>query len=141
MPFFSNLIELFKNRHLVGLFSRSIQFLENGIKPVWVFDGKPPKRKNGEVRKNIYYNSLRAHLPTTRQKRNKLKTLSFYFKLARRKKIKEEAQEKMEDAAETGDMEEALKQKIRTTSVTYKMKDDAKRMLSLMGMPVIEVNN
>ena len=45
----------------------------------------------------------------------------------------------MEEAAETGDMEEALKQKIRTTSVTYKMKDDAKRMLSLMGMPVIEV--
>ena len=45
----------------------------------------------------------------------------------------------MEDAAETGDMEEALKQKIRTTSVTSKMKEDAKKMLSLMGMPVIEV--
>jgi flap endonuclease-1 len=23
--------------------------MENGIKPVWVFDGKPPKLKNGEL--------------------------------------------------------------------------------------------
>jgi len=35
--------------HLVGLFNRSIQFLENGIKPVWIFDGKPPTLKGGEV--------------------------------------------------------------------------------------------
>ena len=23
--------------------------MENGIKPVWVFDGKPPQMKNGEL--------------------------------------------------------------------------------------------
>jgi 5'-3' exonuclease len=23
--------------------------MENGIKPVWVFDGPPPKKKNGEI--------------------------------------------------------------------------------------------
>ncbi len=38
-----------KTGHLVGLFNRTLQFLENGIKPIWVFDGKPPKLKNGEV--------------------------------------------------------------------------------------------
>lgn len=32
--------------HLVGLFNRNIQFLENGVKPVWVFDGKPPELKS-----------------------------------------------------------------------------------------------
>ena len=32
--------------HLVGLFHRTIQFMENGIKPVWVFDGKPPDLKS-----------------------------------------------------------------------------------------------
>ena len=45
----------------------------------------------------------------------------------------------MEEAKETGDIEEALKQKQRTVSITYKMKEDAKKMLALMGMPVIEV--
>eukprot|EP01017_Pseudomicrothorax_dubius_P028447 TRINITY_DN337_c0_g1_i1.p1 TRINITY_DN337_c0_g1~~TRINITY_DN337_c0_g1_i1.p1 ORF type:complete len:387 (+),score=80.23 TRINITY_DN337_c0_g1_i1:268-1428(+) len=92
--------------HLLGLFNRTIQFLENGIKPVWVFDGRPPTLKSGE--------------------------------LARRKKVKEEAMEKMEEAKEAGDMEEALKQKTRTVSVSSTMKEDAMRMLRLMGMPVIE---
>lgn len=31
--------------HLVGLLSRNIQFLQAGIKPIWVFDGKPPDMK------------------------------------------------------------------------------------------------
>ncbi len=31
--------------HLVGLFHRTIQFMENGVKPIWVFDGKPPELK------------------------------------------------------------------------------------------------
>ena len=35
--------------HLVGLFHRTVQFMENGIKPVWVFDGKPPDLKAGEL--------------------------------------------------------------------------------------------
>jgi len=28
-----------KTGHLIGLFYRSLTFLENGIKPIWVFDG------------------------------------------------------------------------------------------------------
>jgi flap endonuclease-1 len=92
--------------HLVGLLNRTIQFMENGIKPIWVFDGKPPKLKNGE--------------------------------LARRKKAKDEAKDKMEEAKETGDMEEAFKHKIRTTYVTKEMTQDAKDMLRLLGLPIIE---
>lgn len=45
----------------------------------------------------------------------------------------------MEEAKEEGNLEEALKQKIRTVSISQKMKEDAKKMLSLMGMPVFEV--
>jgi|ERR1712166_127829 len=37
--------------HLQGVFSRAIRFLELGIKPVFVFDGKPPKAKRGELDK------------------------------------------------------------------------------------------
>lgn len=35
--------------HLMGLFYRTLRMLENGIKPVYVFDGKPPELKAGEL--------------------------------------------------------------------------------------------
>lgn len=37
--------------HLMGTFYRTIRLLENGIKPVYVFDGKPPDMKGGELAK------------------------------------------------------------------------------------------
>ena len=37
--------------HLMGTFYRTIRMVENGIKPVYVFDGKPPTMKGGELEK------------------------------------------------------------------------------------------
>ncbi|KAK6293216.1 hypothetical protein J4Q44_G00367170 [Coregonus suidteri] len=37
--------------HLMGMFYRTIRMLEHGIKPVYVFDGKPPQLKSGELEK------------------------------------------------------------------------------------------
>jgi len=37
--------------HLMGLFYRTIRMVDNGIKPVYVFDGKPPSMKGGELAK------------------------------------------------------------------------------------------
>ncbi|NP_001080984.1 flap endonuclease 1-B [Xenopus laevis] len=37
--------------HLMGMFYRTIRMLEHGIKPVYVFDGKPPQMKSGELAK------------------------------------------------------------------------------------------
>ncbi|KAF1795260.1 PIN domain-like [Phytophthora cactorum] len=37
--------------HLQGMFSRTIRMMENGLKPVYVFDGKPPVMKSGELAK------------------------------------------------------------------------------------------
>ena len=37
--------------HLMGTFYRTIRMVENGIKPVYVFDGKPPTMKSGELEK------------------------------------------------------------------------------------------
>ena len=31
--------------HLGGIISKTIHYMEAGIKPVWVFDGKPPEEK------------------------------------------------------------------------------------------------
>lgn len=35
----------------MGLFYRTIRMIDNGIKPVYVFDGKPPDMKGGELNK------------------------------------------------------------------------------------------
>lgn len=37
--------------HITGLFYRNINFLSIGIKPVYVFDGKPPSLKSAEIQK------------------------------------------------------------------------------------------
>ncbi|KAK3865859.1 hypothetical protein Pcinc_028563 [Petrolisthes cinctipes] len=37
--------------HLMGFFYRTIRMVDNGIKPVYVFDGKPPTMKGGELAK------------------------------------------------------------------------------------------
>ncbi|MBT6690297.1 flap endonuclease-1 [archaeon] len=39
--------------HLSGLFYRNINLLQEGIKPVYVFDGKPPALKQKEIEKRI----------------------------------------------------------------------------------------
>ncbi|KAK9452768.1 PIN domain-like protein [Dipodascopsis uninucleata] len=37
--------------HLMGMFYRTLRIVDNGIKPVYVFDGHPPKLKSGELAK------------------------------------------------------------------------------------------
>ena len=38
---------------MLVMFYRTIRMLENGIKPVYVFDGKPPTLKSGELAKRM----------------------------------------------------------------------------------------
>eukprot|EP00592_Proboscia_alata_P004191 CAMPEP_0194371126 /NCGR_PEP_ID=MMETSP0174-20130528/19500_1 /TAXON_ID=216777 /ORGANISM="Proboscia alata, Strain PI-D3" /LENGTH=440 /DNA_ID=CAMNT_0039148989 /DNA_START=59 /DNA_END=1381 /DNA_ORIENTATION=- len=37
--------------HIQGLFNRTIRYMTEGIRPVYVFDGKPPQFKSGELLK------------------------------------------------------------------------------------------
>lgn len=39
--------------HVQGMFNRTIRMMEAGIKPCYVFDGKPPPMKSGELAKRI----------------------------------------------------------------------------------------
>lgn len=41
----------------MGMFYRTIRMLEHGIKPVYVFDGKPPQLKSAEVSKDFLWPS------------------------------------------------------------------------------------
>jgi flap endonuclease-1 len=44
--------------HIQGLLYRTTKMLEYGIKPVFVFDGKPPDMKGGEVRLFSFFKLL-----------------------------------------------------------------------------------
>ena len=92
--------------HITGFLSRTIRLLEAGVKPVYVFDGKPPDFKQNE--------------------------------LAQRREKKEKAEEEMKAAVESGDQEALLRATKRTVRASTKMNDDAKRLLRLLGVPVIE---
>jgi flap endonuclease-1 len=46
--------------HLMGFFYRTIRIVENGIKPAYVFDGKPPEMKKGVVCNDAYSIRLQA---------------------------------------------------------------------------------
>jgi flap endonuclease-1 len=92
--------------HILGMFYRTIRMLVNGIKPCYVFDGKPPTLKTGE--------------------------------LARRSKRAKEAKEEFAAAKEEGDADEAAKQAKRTTRVSKEQADEVKRLMCLMGVPVVE---
>ncbi|KAL3538369.1 hypothetical protein ACH5RR_001735 [Cinchona calisaya] len=92
--------------HLQGMFSRTIRLLEAGIKPVYVFDGKPPELKKQE--------------------------------LAKRFSKREDATEDLDEAKETGTKEEIEKFSKRTVKVTRQHNEDCRKLLRLMGVPVIE---
>lgn len=92
--------------HLIGMFYRTLRMMDNGIKPCYVFDGKPPELKSGE--------------------------------LDERRKKREENAKKLEEAKETGDQEEINKFERRGVHVTKQHNEEAKKLLRLMGIPVIE---
>jgi len=92
--------------HLSGLLYRTVNFLERGIKPVYVFDGKPPELKKIEI--------------------------------LRRQKLKEEAVRLYEEALARGDLEAARMYAQRTSKLTTNMVEDAKKLLSLLGIPWVQ---
>ncbi|MFN3803711.1 MAG: flap endonuclease-1 [Pyrobaculum sp.] len=92
--------------HLSGLFYRTINLLEAGIRPVYVFDGRPPEFKLLEVE--------------------------------RRKKAKEKAVEDAIAALREGKREEAVKYMKRAIFLTSEMVEEAKRLLTYMGVPWVQ---
>ena len=59
-------------------------------------------------------------------------------KLEKRNKKREEAEEKKKEAVQTEDAESLAKFNKRTVKVTKKLNEEAKKLLKLMGVPVIE---
>ncbi|KAL2630718.1 hypothetical protein R1flu_015404 [Riccia fluitans] len=92
--------------HLQGMFTRTIRILEAGIKPVYVFDGKPPDLKKEE--------------------------------LAKRYARRDDAAQELVEAVEAGNHEDIEKFSKRTVKVTRQHNEDCRKLLRLMGVPVVE---
>jgi flap endonuclease-1 len=80
--------------------------MDHGIKPVYVFDGKPPVLKGGE--------------------------------LAKRKERRDDAQEELKKAEDTENKDDVEKFSKRLVRVTKEHNADAKKLLTLMGVPIVE---
>ncbi|ABP94389.1 flap endonuclease 1 [Metallosphaera sedula] len=92
--------------HLNGVFYRTVNLLEEGIIPIYVFDGKPPELKAQE--------------------------------LENRRKMKEEAEKKLEKAKESGKVEEMRKYSQMTSRLTTDMAKESKELLEYMGVPTVQ---
>lgn len=92
--------------HLSGTFYRTANLLEAGIRPVYVFDGKPPELKSAEI--------------------------------AKRAEVKERAREEYRLAVERGDIEGARRHAQATSRLTKPMVEQAKQLLSAMGVPTVQ---
>ncbi len=82
---------------------------EYGIKPVFVFDGKPPELKGKE--------------------------------LERRRKIKEKYTMEYQLALAEGDLKKAFSKATMTSRLTPSMVEDAKKLLSLLGIPYVQATS
>jgi flap endonuclease-1 len=109
--------------HIQGFLNRTIKLMEGGIRPIYVFDGKPPDLKIGELKK--------------------------------RKAAKEKAHQDIKDVTEKHGIyivektkelvdlpdelvDEVNKLSKRTVRVTKEHNEEVKKLLRLMGVPIIE---
>ncbi len=93
--------------HLSGIVYRTIRLIaDHNIRPVFVFDGKPPSFKEEEIEK--------------------------------RREARKQALEDYEKAKAAGDMATAWSKVVMSSRLTKEMVNDAKYLLSLLGIPWIQ---
>lgn len=92
--------------HLTGLLYRTVNLLEAGALPVFIFDGKP--------------SALKAETSKTRRE------------------IRTSAEKKFQEAKKKGEVEEARKFAMQSSKLTSEMVEQAKKLLGLMGLPVVQ---
>ncbi|CAG8475473.1 16065_t:CDS:2 [Cetraspora pellucida] len=117
--------------HLMGIFYRTIRMVENGIKPCYVFDGKPPTLKSGELAKRLE-RKKEANKKLEEAQEAGLSSLSKFlawtiqfpscnvFYLC------------------SGDMPNVDKYSRQTVKVTKEHNEECKKLLKLMGIPYVE---
>lgn len=93
--------------HLIGLLLRTTRLMADyEIRPVFVFDGKPP--------------ALKTRI------------------LESRRRYREKARKDWEEALRRGDYSSAWSKAVTMNSLTQPMQDDARKVLSMLGVPFVQ---
>ena len=93
--------------HITGMLYRTIRMMEAGIKPAFVFDGKPPTMKSGQLaQRKARQAAAEAELTKLQQ--------------------------------EGGSAEDIERQQKRTVRASREQSEDVKKLLTLMGLPVLD---
>jgi len=95
--------------HITGMLYRTIRMLEAGIKPVFVFDGKAPTMKSGELAKR-----------------------------KERQKQAQEELEKLQQEGSGASAEDIERQQKRLVRASREQSEEVKKLLQLMVVPVVD---
>ena len=127
----------------MGFFYRTIRMVENGIKPMYVFDGKPPELKAGVVRvgqrftllslltRSVALETVRAQRRSKGGGRGSKGDRSVAFHLAHF--LPALIQPNL------GTAEDVDRFARRTVKVTREHNEECRRLLGLMGIPFVVV--
>lgn len=121
--------------HLMGIFYRTIRLMENGIKPVYVFDGKPPEQKRDELSKR---EDRRIETQKAIDKVNESRRSP--------SRISIDGDDDNAESNNTKDRDERIKKEInklnrRLVKVTRTHVNEAIELLRLMGVPCINAES
>ena len=128
--------------HLMGFFYRTIRMVENGIKPAYVFDGKPPELKSGVVciitltETAARQLSLNSSYPngSNEERRQKKRERKRKKLVCRHERSRDVGADPLE-----GTTEDLDKFSRRTVKVTREHNEECRKLLTLMGIPVVVV--
>jgi flap endonuclease-1 len=118
--------------HLLGMLHRTIGMMSKGLKPVFVFDGKPPELKMEELRARREMKDKAAAAAENAKQQ---------LAAAEKDKEEEEEEEGVDAAARQAKMDEAIaeidKASKRSTHVTKEHNEEVQKLLGLMGVPFL----
>lgn len=70
--------------HLSGIFYRTINLVENGIIPIYVFDGKPPEEKTQEIQRRIKIKEEAEEKYSQAKEQGEIKSMKKYAQMSSR---------------------------------------------------------
>lgn len=135
----------------MGMFYRTIRMVDNGIKPVYVFDGKPPTMKSGEVcivKDLTVYDSFKQIMPSAAGAsiRTKKRSSEKYWRSKRSRCVMiahsifhSYCCPFLPCVLMAGTSDDVNKFTRRTVRVTSEHNNECKRLLKCMGIPYVEV--
>jgi len=121
--------------HIYGILTKTLGILKKKIKPIFVFDGKPPSLKKGvlDSRKDTKTNA------SIEIKQIKKKLRKLQIDLEPMPETVEDIQAQLENVAKAKELETILtKLQKKAVSITYSQMEECKQIIRLLGIPIIE---